>query len=95
MVLSPEIAGSAMCAVMTSEAPAAIAALNGSELQRVRVAASVAPTSRKPDVRIDVGVAVPREMLRRRELPAILCTPDEQRRQPRDALPRSRRTTAC
>ena len=53
-----------MCAVITAPAPAAMPALNGgnsvlsSELPRVL-------DDRQPEVRVDVGVAVTREVLQR------------------------------
>ena len=70
---------------MTSDAPAAIAALKGTsstESSRAELRAH----DRQSDVRVDVGVAVPGKVLRRRELAAVLRAANEERRESRDAL---------
>ena len=85
VLLSPWIAGSAMCAVMTSDAPAAIAALNGTsstESSRAEFALTIgSPTCESTSVS-----PWPGKVFCRRELAAVLRAANEQRRQPRHAL---------
>ena len=68
-------AGISMCAVITAPAPAAMPALNGGNSVCVERLARILD-DRQPEMRVDVGVAVPGKVLQRRDHAAGLQAAD-------------------
>ena len=79
---------------MTASAPAAMPCAERRELDRVEPLARMID-DRQPEVRVDVGVAVPGKVLERREHAARAQTADVRRGQPADQLRRLAERRAC
>ena len=84
-VLSPSITGSARCAVIIAPSPARTAAHERHELDRVEPRLGDR-NHRQAEVRVDLGVAMPREVLPGGDHPVLLDAAHRRGAEPRDEL---------